>query len=46
MSAMIRPMAPNYAFERTVTHKVPFERARRAMRQSLMRHQPAAQRGR
>ncbi len=36
----------NYAFERTVAHKVPFERAWRAARQTLMRQCAAAQRGR
>ncbi len=37
---------PNYAFERTVTHKVPSGRAERAALQGLLRHQSAAQRGR
>ncbi len=39
-------MLPNYAFERTRTHKVPFERASRAVRQPLTRLRGAAQRGR
>ncbi len=37
---------PNYAFERTRPHKVPFERASRAARQPVMRERGAAQRGR
>ncbi len=40
-------MGSNYAFERTVTHKVlHHRRAGRAVSQGLMRERPAAQRGR